>query len=84
VFEDQRCVNQLHRFQFNVLFSQVHAMEIQVACSPVSDFLQIVRVQVQSHNALGNAAVDPIESVSPRDSQYRHRGRPATLQSGRE
>jgi hypothetical protein len=41
VFKDQCCVNQLHRFTFHSLCSQVHAMQLKIAGRriPLSDFL---------------------------------------------
>jgi hypothetical protein len=66
VLEYQRGMHELHWLQVHRLFSQIHAVELQVKSARVSltDFLQIERVYIQPYGAFSNAGIDSIESVS--------------------
>jgi hypothetical protein len=61
-------------------------MEAEVARStePYSGFIEIALVHVQPHNALGDPAIDSVESVSPAHSQYGDGDRLTSLKCGGE
>jgi len=86
VFKDQGSVHQAHGLQFNPLFRKVNAMETEVTRStvPFSGFIEIVPVHVQPDNTPGDAAIDPVESISPAHSQYGNGDRLTSLKCGGE
>ncbi len=73
VLENQSRVNKLNRVQCDVLFREVHAVELKTTQMRVAlpDGLEVKRVYVQPYDAYSRAAINAVESVSTGDSQDR-------------
>src|SRR5574337_997911 len=67
MFKNQSRVNKLNRFQVNMLFRQIRAAEIEAIQTRIAptNCLKIRRVQVNSNNSSGLAAIDVVKPVSP-------------------
>ena len=86
MFEYQRSMNQLHRFQIDGLGSEVHAVKLQIAfaCVPPADFIQVEWIHIQSHDSPCDVADDVVQSVSTGYSKHRNGRRVTACQSLRE